>query len=161
VSVRAHIGLGANLGDPSARLRWALEQLRALGTLEARSALYRSVPMGPTDQPEYCNAVAIVDTTLTPAALMEALLAIERATGRVRGVKWGPRTLDLDLLHIDGVTLATPSLRLPHPGIAQRNFVLVPWAEIAPDLVVPGIGRLADAAAAIGAAGLTRWETAG
>ncbi|WP_028081364.1 2-amino-4-hydroxy-6-hydroxymethyldihydropteridine diphosphokinase [Solimonas soli] len=158
MSARAHIGLGANLGDPAARLRWAVAALAALGDIEARSRLYRSAPMGPAGQPDFCNAVAILRTPLTPAALMEALLAIERKTGRIRSVKWGPRTLDLDLLHVDGVTLDTPGLRLPHPGIAARSFVLWPWAEIAPDLVVPGVGRIADAAAALGAEGLAPWE---
>jgi len=157
VSARAHIGLGANLGDPAARLRWAFDELATLGQIEARSRLYRSPPMGPADQPEYCNAVAILRTDLSPQSLMDALLAIERKTGRIRGVKWGPRTLDLDLLHVEGVALDTPGLRLPHPGIAQRSFVLWPWAEIAPDLVVPGVGRIADAAAALGAQGAMPW----
>jgi 2-amino-4-hydroxy-6-hydroxymethyldihydropteridine diphosphokinase len=157
VSALAYIGLGANLGDPAARLAWAFAQLAALGSVEARSSLYRSAPMGPSDQPDFCNAVAALRTDLAPQALMDGLLAIERAAGRVRDIKWGPRTLDLDLLHIAGTELDTPSLRLPHPGIAARNFVLVPWAEIAPDAVVPGIGRIADAASAAGQAGLAPW----
>lgn len=155
---RAYIGLGANLGDPAAQLRWALTRLAQLGSVPSRSQLYRSAPMGPADQPDYCNAVCALDTALDPARLMEALLAIERETGRVRDRKWGPRTLDLDLLHVEGVELQSEGLCLPHPGIAQRNFVLVPWAEIAPELVVPGVGGIAQAAIRIGGAGLSVWS---
>ena len=158
MTIRAHIGLGANLGDPAARLRWALQRLAALGQLEAQSPLYRSAPMGPADQPDYCNAVCILQTELTPRALMDALLAIERETGRIRDEKWGPRTLDLDLLHVDGVAMDESSLHLPHPGIATRNFVLWPWADVAPDIEVPGVGRIGALASAIGHAGLARWD---
>ncbi|MFT4045200.1 MAG: 2-amino-4-hydroxy-6-hydroxymethyldihydropteridine diphosphokinase [Solimonas sp.] len=160
MSGRATIGLGANLGDPAARLRWALTRIAGLGAIEAQSPLYRSAPMGPPGQPDFCNAVAIVRTGLAPVDLMQALLAIERETGRVRGVKWGPRTLDLDLLDFDGTKLDLPGLHLPHPGIANRNFVLAPWADIAPDAVIPGVGRIGDAAAAIGRQGLTPWDSA-
>lgn len=157
MSLRAHIGLGANLGDPAERVRWALGRVASLGVVLAQSPLYRSAPMGPSDQPDYCNAVCIVQTALEPQALMAGLLAIERETGRIRDRKWGPRSLDLDLLHVEGFASAADSLRLPHPGIAQRNFVLVPWADIAADLQVPGVGRIGDAAAAIGSAGLAIW----
>ena len=114
--------------------------------------------MGPSDQPDYCNAVCIVESALAPQELMNGLLAIERETGRVRDRKWGPRSLDLDLLHVEGVESCADSLRLPHPGIAQRNFVLVPWADIAADLQVPGVGRIGDAAALIGSDGLAVWQ---
>lgn len=155
----AYIGLGANLGDPPARLRWALARLRELGELVAQSSLYRSAPMGLREQPEFCNAVAQLDTEMEPAALMQALLAIERDAGRVRNIKWGPRTLDLDLLHVEGSVSDTPELCLPHPGIAERNFVLVPWAEIAPTLEVPGLGRVGERAAQIGDEGLAQWDS--
>ncbi|MEW6166617.1 MAG: 2-amino-4-hydroxy-6-hydroxymethyldihydropteridine diphosphokinase [Pseudomonadota bacterium] len=155
---RAYIGLGANLGDPAARLRLALAEIAALGEIVAVSPFYRSAPMGPADQPDFCNAVCVIETPLAPAALMDALLAIERGMGRVRQAKWGPRTIDLDLLHIDRVVLDSAGLRLPHPGIATRNFVLVPMADIAPDLQVPGLGRVADAAARVGRAGLAPWS---
>lgn len=158
MKIRAHIGLGANLGDPAEGLRWALRRIAALGELSAQSALYRSAPMGPPGQPDYCNAVCLLETTLDARSLLDALLAIERETGRVRDAKWGPRTLDLDLLHVEGQQSSVSSLRLPHPGIALRNFVLVPWAEFAADLVVPGLGRVGDAAAAIGTQGLARWD---
>lgn len=155
----AYIGLGANLGDPLLQLRAALDEIAHLEgvQLAAASRLYRSAPLGPGEQPHYCNAACVVETRLDPEALMAALIAIERAAGRVRGVKWGPRILDLDLLHYEGVVRATPGLRLPHPEIARRNFVLVPLAEIAPALSVPGIGSIAQAAAAAGSAGLEPW----
>ncbi|WP_028006344.1 2-amino-4-hydroxy-6-hydroxymethyldihydropteridine diphosphokinase [Solimonas flava] len=156
---RAYIGLGANLGDPPARLRWALTRLRELGEVVAHSSLYRSAPMGPREQPEFCNAVAQLDTALQPTELMQALLAIERDAGRIRDIKWGPRTLDLDLLHVEGFVHDTPALRLPHPGIAERNFVLVPWAEIAPALEVPGLGCVGERAARIGNEGLALWDS--
>lgn len=156
---RAYIGLGANLGEPARQLRAALERIAMLGTLVATSPFYRSAPMGPSDQPDFCNAVCALDTGLDPRALLEELLAIERSQGRVRdGRRWGPRRLDLDLLHMEGETLASAELCLPHPGIADRNFVLVPWADIAPELAVPGIGRIGDAARAIGRAGLNEWD---
>lgn len=157
MTIRAHIGLGANLGDPAACLSWALQRLAELGQVEAQSPLYRSAPMGPADQPDYCNAVCVLVTPLTPRALLDALLAIERETGRVRDAKWGPRTLDLDLLHVDGIVSAETSLRLPHPGISRRNFVLCPWADIAPATQIPGLGRVDALAAAIGCDGLTPW----
>jgi 2-amino-4-hydroxy-6-hydroxymethyldihydropteridine diphosphokinase len=156
---RAHIGLGANLGEPARQLRSALDRIAGLGTIVAVSAFYRTAPMGPGDQPDYCNAVCTIDTVLEPAALLDGLLAIERAHGRVRdGRRWGPRTLDLDLLHVEGVSTDVPALRLPHPGIGDRNFVLVPWADVAPDLVVPGVGRIGDSAVRIGRNGLSRWD---
>lgn len=157
MSFRAHIGLGANLEQPAVRLRWALGQLTQLGAIEAQSTFFRSAPMGEGGQPDFCNAVCILRSELAPAELMQRLLAIEQAAGRVRKEKWGPRTLDLDLLHVDGVVSDSVELKLPHPGIAARNFVLVPWAQIAPDLSVPGVGRLADLAAAAGGEGLCAW----
>ncbi|NKF23283.1 2-amino-4-hydroxy-6-hydroxymethyldihydropteridine diphosphokinase [Solimonas marina] len=158
---RAYIGLGGNLEDPAARLRWALERLAGLGRIVMVSPFYRSVPMGPGDQPDFCNAVCCLDTELAPAELMPALLGIERDAGRVRDRKWGPRTLDLDLLHVEGERSDDERLRLPHPGIAERNFVLVPLADIAPDLVVPGIGAVAERARAIGRDGLWAWSARG
>lgn len=158
---RAHIGLGANLDDPPARLRWALTQIAALGRIAAQSPLYRSAPMGPPEQPDFCNAVCVLDTDRVPAALMSSLLEIEQRAGRMRLQKWGPRTLDLDLLHVENVVMASPELTLPHPGIASRNFVLVPWADIAPALAVPGVGVIGVLAQAIGRGGLDRWGPEG
>nr|WP_194241090.1 2-amino-4-hydroxy-6-hydroxymethyldihydropteridine diphosphokinase [Solimonas terrae] len=152
--------MGANLEAPARRLRWALAALSGLGEIEASSALFRSAPMGPREQPDFCNAVCILRTALSPLELMRALLDLERTAGRVREQRWGPRTLDLDLLHVDGVALQTAELQLPHPGIGQRNFVLVPWAQIAADLVVPGVGCIGELAALIGATGLWPWRDA-
>ncbi len=154
---RAYIGLGANLGDPPAQLRAAIDAIGALGTLLAVSPFYRSAPLGPADQPEFCNAVCVLETALDAQPLMAQLLAIEHRMGRLRTLKWGPRTIDLDLLHVEGHSSDSEALKLPHPGIAERNFVLVPLADVAPDLNIPGIGRVADAAGRIGRAGLTPW----
>jgi 2-amino-4-hydroxy-6-hydroxymethyldihydropteridine diphosphokinase len=129
--------------------------LAELGTIPGcapgpRSSLYASSPVGPVDQPEFVNAVAAVTTTLAPLALLAALQAIEQAHDRVRdGTRWGPRTLDLDLLICGESQLHTPALELPHPEIARRAFVLVPLAEIAPaGLLIPGQGRLDELLAA-------------
>ncbi|HKY92976.1 MAG TPA: 2-amino-4-hydroxy-6-hydroxymethyldihydropteridine diphosphokinase [Nevskiaceae bacterium] len=161
--MRAYIGLGSNLGDPVVQVLHALGAIGRIPgcSLVAASRLYRSAPMGPPGQPDYCNAVAAVDTTLAPRALLDALLAIERGAGRVRGGdRWGPRILDLDLLHVEGVALDEPGLHLPHPGLAQRNFVIVPLADIAPALDIPGVGLAADLARAAGQEGLAPWSGA-
>lgn len=138
--VRAYIGLGSNLADPQAQLARAVAALRNLpaSRLTALSRFYRSRPMGPADQPDYLNAVAMLDTRLEAHELLDALQAIENDQGRVRGpLRWGPRTLDLDLLLFGADIIDTDRLKVPHPGIAERNFVLYPLAEIAPELVLP------------------------
>ncbi|MGX2039123.1 2-amino-4-hydroxy-6-hydroxymethyldihydropteridine diphosphokinase [Methylocaldum sp. MU1018] len=145
--VTAYIGLGANLGDAIEAIRSARSAIgRVAGIREsAFSSLYRSAPMGPADQPDYVNAVMSVETTLKPLDLLRELQAIETAHGRVRkGERWGPRTLDLDLLLFGRERMASEVLTVPHPGIADREFVLYPLQEIAPDLDVPGKGPLAD-----------------
>lgn len=157
----AYVGLGANLGDPAAQLRAALAAIAALeGTqVVATSRFYRSAPMGPPDQPEYCNAVCHVRTGLAPRALLDALIDIERTAGRIRGgERWGPRRLDLDLLHVEGLQTDEPGLHLPHPGIAKRNFVLVPLAELAPALEIPGLAAIDSLARAVGMEGLSAWD---
>jgi 2-amino-4-hydroxy-6-hydroxymethyldihydropteridine diphosphokinase len=163
--VRAYIGLGANLGDPARQLRAALDGIARLpmSRMLRASSLYRSPPMGPADQPPYCNAVCEIETALAPRELLDGLLALERAAGRTRGGdRWGPRTLDLDILHIEQVVLDEPRLHLPHPGLRQRRFVLIPLAALAPDLHIPGMGRVGDLAAQIGDEGIELWpETAG
>jgi 2-amino-4-hydroxy-6-hydroxymethyldihydropteridine diphosphokinase len=108
--------------------------------LEARSSLYASEPMGPTDQPDYVNAVARLRSRLAPDALLDGLQAIEQRHGRQRDRHWGPRTLDLDILTYADEVISSPRLKIPHPGIAERNFVLVPLAEIDSLLEVPGLG---------------------
>ncbi|MGN6519259.1 MAG: 2-amino-4-hydroxy-6-hydroxymethyldihydropteridine diphosphokinase [Dokdonella sp.] len=149
---RAFVGLGGNLGDPRRQLESALGELAALAStrLVARSSLYRTAPWGVADQPAFVNAVAELESGLAPRELLHALLAIEQRHGRVRdGTRWGPRTLDLDLLACGDVQLAGAGLVLPHPELARRAFVLVPLAEIAPDFFVAGAGRVRDLLAAV------------
>ena len=148
---KAYVALGANLGDPPAQLEQALARMSRLpGTrLLACSRLYRTAPLGPAGQPDYCNAVAALDTVLAPEALLDALQGIEAESGRLRGEHWGARTLDLDLLMLDDLACATPRLTLPHPQLAHRRFVLQPLAEIAPGLELPGHGRIEARLAAL------------
>ncbi len=156
-SVRAYVGLGANLDDPAAHVRRAFEDLGRIAATRcvSRSRLYRNPPMGPADQPDYVNAAAALDTRLPPPELLAALQAIERAHGRTRdGVRWGPRTLDLDLLLYGDLESDDPRLTLPHPGLHRRAFVLYPLLEIAPGLAIPGRGPLAALAAAVPGTGL-------
>lgn len=136
---RVWIGLGSNLDDPRAQVSTALKELAQLpeSSLVTHSSLYRSDPVGPPGQPDYINAVAALDTQLSPETLLDALQAIEQAHQRVRKIHWGPRTLDLDLLLYGNETIATPRLSVPHPFMTQRNFVLWPLAEIAPELILP------------------------
>jgi len=139
----AAIGLGANLGDAAGTLRRAIDALAGLSSTPVRaSRLYRSRAWGRTDQPDFINAVVIIETALPARALLDRLLAIERDFGRVRvdGERWGPRTLDLDLLLHGDATIEEPGLRVPHPHLHERAFVLLPLAEIAPDAFIPAIG---------------------
>ena len=142
----AYVGIGSNLDDPARRVRHACDALRGLpdSGFHACSGLYRSAPLGPQDQPDFVNAVAAFLTRLGPRELLDRLRAIEDAAGRRRGEgsRWGPRTLDLDLLALGGLVLDEPRLTLPHPGIAERNFVLLPLAELAPELAIPGRGSV-------------------
>ena len=144
-SATAYVGLGANLGDTEATLASAI---RALGALAATwllrvSSRYRSAPVD-AGGPDYLNAVVELRTALAPLALLAELQRIESAHGRERSHRNAPRTLDLDLLLYADLRLATPQLTLPHPRLQQRAFVLVPLAEIAPGLVVPGLGSVTD-----------------
>ena len=156
--VTAFIALGANVGDPPAQVRAGLRELAALpGTnLLAQSSLYRNPPEGGLDQPEYVNAVACIETALGPRELLDRLLGIERVHGRVREHPNAPRTLDLDIALYGDRALSEPGLEVPHPRMTRRPFVLVPLAEIAPDAVVPGKGRVADLAAKLDASGLVK-----
>lgn len=159
--MRAYIGLGANLADPAAQVREALARIGAHPRLRllAQSSLYRSAPLGPPGQPDYCNAVCLVETGLAPDALLTELHAIERQMGRQRPPqRWAPRLIDLDLLHCEGQVMATGRLTLPHPELARRNFVVAPLAEIAADLEVPGAGNVTNLAAILGRDGLELWR---
>ncbi len=143
MSHTAFIGLGSNLEDPHSQLQRAFDELgRLSGTrLVARSSLYRSAPLGYADQPEFVNAVAKVETALTPQALLQALLQIEHRHGRERTFRNAPRTLDLDVLLYDDVQMHEHGLTIPHPQIHLRAFVLQPLLEIAPEAVIPGVGK--------------------
>lgn len=155
----AFIALGSNLGDAQGQVLGAIAALDALPRtrLLARSSLYLTPPWGVLDQPAFINAVAQVDTGLAPHDLLDALLQLERDAGRVRdGERWGPRTLDLDVLHMDGVVQSDDRLTLPHPRMAERAFVLLPLNDVAPALDLPGQGKVADLLAAIDTTGCER-----
>lgn len=127
---RAYVGLGANAGRPRAQVARAFEELETIGTVVARSSLYRTRPWGKTDQPEFVNAVALLETELGPQALLEALQAIEVRLGREPGERWGPRVIDLDILIYDDLALNESGLHVPHRHLHERAFVLVPLAEL-------------------------------
>jgi 2-amino-4-hydroxy-6-hydroxymethyldihydropteridine diphosphokinase len=131
---RAYIGLGSNLGDSLAVLRSATSRLAGLGAVLAASPVYETDPVGYEDQPAFLNAVVLLDTTLEPAALLDGLLAIEAEFHRERTVRWGPRTLDLDLIWYEGETRNDERLTLPHPRAHEREFVLRPLADLDPEL---------------------------
>jgi 2-amino-4-hydroxy-6-hydroxymethyldihydropteridine diphosphokinase len=153
---RAWIGIGSNIGDRAGYIARGLSGLNAFPGVEVTrvSSLYDTAPVGVVEQPRYLNAVAELETALEPLELMRALLSIEAECGRVREKRWGPRTLDLDLILYDGVELDTPELTLPHPRARGRAFVLVPLAEVAPGLRFPGdsvpVARLVEALGDIG-----------
>jgi 2-amino-4-hydroxy-6-hydroxymethyldihydropteridine diphosphokinase len=156
---RVYIGLGSNLDIPVKQVNTAIDSLRELkhSTLISVSSLYISEPMGPADQPDFINAVACLDTTLEPGALLDALQAIEDAHGRQRGSeRWGARTLDLDILVYGDKTIKDERLTVPHSGLHQRSFVLYPLQEINPDLLIPGHGHIAELVANCSSAGLER-----
>lgn len=155
-AVTAFIGLGSNLDNPQGQVEQALEELAQLPDtrLTGTSPLYQSTAVGPGDQPDYINAVARIMTSLEPLTLLDQLQALEQAHQRVRLERWGPRTLDLDLLLYDGQVINHPRLQVPHPYLTQRNFVLYPLAAIEPQLVLPCGTRLAALLAQTSADGL-------
>jgi 2-amino-4-hydroxy-6-hydroxymethyldihydropteridine diphosphokinase len=155
----AYVGVGSNLADPEAQVRRALQGLDRLplSRLVVSSPLYRTQPLGEVVQPAFVNAAAGLLTQLAPEDLLAALRALERELGRAPPrERWGPRLIDLDLLVVGRETRATPTLTLPHAGIAQRDFVLYPLADIAPDLDVPGTGRVAALKARVANRGIVR-----
>ena len=143
----AYVGLGSNLQQPAKQIAAAFEGLDNLPEtrLFGRSSLYRSAPLGGVEQPDFLNAVAALLTSLGPRELLDELKSIERRRGRERGgQRWGPRVLDLDILAFSDLVIAEDGLTVPHAGIAERNFVLLPLCEIAPELVIPNLGRVAS-----------------
>jgi len=154
----AFIALGANLDRPELQVEAGIRELAGLPQtrLVIRSSLYRSAPVGYSDQPDFINAVAQIETGLQPRELLEALLAIEQRHGRVRDFPNAPRTLDLDIVLYGSLALHEPGLTIPHPRMHERAFVIVPLAEIAPDTVVPGRGRIADLVGNVDGAGMSR-----
>lgn len=157
--IDAFVGVGSNLEAPAERVRWACKAMGGLPltTTVAFSPLYGSVPMGPSDQPDFVNAVAWLSTGLPPHGLLDELQRLEHEAGRVRtDERWGPRTLDLDLLLYGDRVIRDERLSVPHPGIGERAFVLVPLADVSPDRAIPELGRAGDLAARIGAADLWR-----
>ena len=147
----AYVGIGSNLQDPLAQVKQALAELARLPRtrLLESSSLYRSAPVGYADQPDFVNAVASLETSLKPVELLAQLQTIERSQGRKRSFKNAPRSLDLDLLLFDEMTLDLPHLKIPHPRMHERAFVLEPLLEIAPAIAIPGVGAAAARMAAI------------
>lgn len=161
---RAYIGIGSNLDDPLAQVQAAITALKTLpeSVWVDCSPLYRSHPVGPQDQPEYVNAVAAIDTDMTPDVLLDRLQQIEHDQGRKRdGVRWGARTLDLDILLYGQQTITTERLRVPHPEIPNRGFVLKPLYDINPDLGIPELGTVKALLAAVSISDLERVTDAG
>ena len=143
--ITAYVGLGSNLGDRQSNLKIALSEMRALPMIEVKqvSSLYESAPVGMTEQPDFLNAVAEVQTSLPALELLGVLLHIEKKMGRARTIRWGPRVIDLDLLLYGEQQIALPNLTVPHPRLRERAFVMVPLAELAPELALPGGGKTA------------------
>ena len=137
----AYVGLGSNLGDREATILAAVAALRGV---VAVSQLRETDPVGVTEQPAFLNGAVALETELSPRELLNSLLAVERELGRERRERWGPRTIDLDLLLYGTETLEEPGLTVPHPHLHERRFALEPLAELDPDLVVPGRGRVGD-----------------
>ena len=141
--VLAYVGIGSNMGDPQRQVELAITMLNDLPGCRVvrRSSLYQSAPYGGVEQPDFINAVAVLETAVPPAILLSCCKELERSRGRdPDGERWGPRPLDLDILVYGDLCVEADDLKIPHPGIAERNFVLLPLREIAADLVIPGLG---------------------
>lgn len=152
----AYVGLGSNLEDPASQLQAAFDALAGIDGTRGlrRSRLYRTPPWGRIDQPDFVNAVAELRTVLAPEALLLELQRIERGAGRARRERWGPRVLDLDLLIHGDARRDMPALTLPHPHVHERAFVLLPLRDLAPDLEIPGRGRVRDLLSAVDCDGI-------
>jgi 2-amino-4-hydroxy-6-hydroxymethyldihydropteridine diphosphokinase len=156
----AYVAIGSNLNSPRERVNEAFDRLSGLPEirLAVRSRLYHSRPMGPQDQPDYVNAAAGLLTTLSAPQLLRQLLDVERAMGRHRLERWGPRIIDLDLVWMNDAATAGADLTIPHPGVSSRNFVLYPLADIAPTLDIPGYGDVQTLLRKVGAADISVLE---
>ena len=143
MSERAAIALGSNIDDPEGHVKRAFDEIAALPEtrLVARSGLHRTKPVGYANQPDFVNAMALVETSLEPRALLDALLAIEQRHGRERTIPNGPRTLDLDIIVYGERVIDEPGLKVPHPRAAQREFVMAPLREVWPNVVIPDARR--------------------
>ncbi|USD64819.1 2-amino-4-hydroxy-6-hydroxymethyldihydropteridine diphosphokinase [Vibrio sp. SCSIO 43136] len=159
--INAYIAIGSNLNDPVSQAQQAIEALKSIpnSRLVSCSSLYSSTPMGPSDQPDYINAVALIETELTPLQLLDCTQAIEQEHGRVRkDERWGPRTLDLDIILYGNEVLDSERLTIPHYGMKVREFVLYPLAEITPNLVLPDGTQLAKLLRQVDRNGLSIWQ---
>jgi 2-amino-4-hydroxy-6-hydroxymethyldihydropteridine diphosphokinase len=153
---RVAFGLGANLGDRVAALQGAVDALAPHLENAAVSSVYETAPVGGPEQPDYANAVLVGDSDLDPTALLAFAHATEELWSRTREIRWGPRTLDVDILAVGDLVRDDPVLTLPHPRAHERAFVLVPWAEADPSAVLPDGRRVAELAAAVAVAGVRR-----
>lgn len=153
------LGLGGNVGDPAAAIRAALETLPARGIVVTKiSSLYRTAPWGGVPQPDYANACALGRTDLSPLDLLDAIKQLERDLGRVDTLRWGPRVIDIDILYYGDVNYQDERLVIPHRDLLRRAFVLIPLAEIAPDLMIGDV-RVSEAARALPAGDVRPWFT--
>lgn len=152
------LALGSNLGDRRDILQGCVDAIAAIPEVQlmAVSPVYETVPVGGPPQPDYLNAVLLARTTLPAGTLLDRLHEVEAAFSRVREVRWGPRTLDIDIIAVDGEVSADPELTLPHPRAHERAFVLAPWHDVAPDAVLPGHGPVAALLARTDTAGIRR-----
>lgn len=156
----AYVAIGSNLGSPRERVLEAMQRLASLSAAQTllRSHLYLSRPMGPQDQPDFINAAAGLLTQHTPRELLAELLEIERSMGRTQRERWGPRVIDLDLVWMVDAAVDEPDLTVPHPGVSIRNFVLYPLADIAPTIMIPGMGTVLDLKRNVGGDGISALE---
>jgi 2-amino-4-hydroxy-6-hydroxymethyldihydropteridine diphosphokinase len=158
-AVTVGLGLGSNMGNRAATIARALQEIevRGIARITARSSLWRTPPWGFTEQEEFANLCALAETRLSPAELLSAIKRLESDLGRTGGIRWGPRLIDIDILFYDDLSCEDADLTLPHRELFRRAFVLVPLAEIAPDLMIGG-RKVGDAAREIGRAGIDKWN---
>lgn len=158
VPTRVAIGLGSNLGDRAGHLNAAVADLAEIGEIVATSSVYETAPVGGPDQGAYLNAVVVLDTDLPPRSILDRLLVMEQAQGRRRRERWGPRTLDLDILLYGDQVIDSPGLTVPHPRVAERRFVLEPLDEAWPGATLPDGRRIADLLANVSHQDVKRWR---